>query len=271
RAVAEAAESSGFSSVWVMDYLLQLPPLGGPGASILEGYVALGSLAALTKHAELGTLVTGVTYRNPAHLAKQIASLDALTGGRAVLGIGAAWYDTEHAAYGWEFPAVKERFARLHEAVTICRGMFDNETFMFHGTYYNVTDARVVPRPQRRIPIMIGGSGEKKTLRMVAELADMCNIGGTAQVVGKKLAILDEHCAAVGRAPHEVKRTAMVSLFVSPNDTERDSLRQLVGYDTTDDVRDRIIIATASEATQDLAAIVAAGVDEVLVNLPLVK
>jgi F420-dependent oxidoreductase-like protein len=254
-----------------MDHLLQLPPLGGPGASILEGYVALGSLAALTKRAELGTLVTGVTYRNPAHLAKQIASLDALTGGRAVLGIGAAWYDTEHAAYGWEFPAVKERFARLHEAVTICRGMFDNETFTFHGTYYSVVEARVVPRPQRRIPIMIGGSGEKKTLRMVAELADMCNIGGTTQVVAKKLAILDEHCAAVGRDPSDVKRTAMVSLFVSPNEAEQDSLRQLLGYDSNTDVRDRMIVATADEATENLAAIVAAGVDEAIVNLPLIK
>ena len=271
RAGAEAAEQSGFSSLWVMDHMLQLPPLGGPGASILEGYVTLGALAAVTRRAELGTLVTGVTYRNPAHLAKQIATLDALSGGRIILGIGAAWYDTEHAAYGWPFPAVKERFERLHEAVTICRGMFDNETFSFEGDHYSVAEARVVPRPQRRIPIMIGGSGEKKTLRMVAELADMCNIGGTAAVVGKKLAILDEHCAAVGRAPHEVKRTAMVSLFVSPNDTERDSLRQLVGYDTTDDVRDRMIIATAGEATQDLAAIVAAGVDEVIVNLPLIK
>lgn len=271
RAAAEAAESSGFSSIWVMDHLLQLPPLGGPGASILEGYVALGSLAALTKRAELGTLVTGVTYRNPAHLAKQIASLDALTGGRAVLGIGAAWYDTEHAAYGWEFPPVKERFARLHEAVTICRGMFDNETFTFNGTYYNVVDARVVPRPQRRIPIMIGGSGEKKTLRMVAELADMCNIGGTAQIVAKKLAILDEHCAAVGRDPSEVKRTAMVSLFVSPNEAERDSLRQLVGYDSNTDVRDRMIVATADEATENVAAIVAEGIDEVIINLPLIK
>ncbi len=271
RAVAESAESSGFSSMWVMDHLLQLPPLGGPGASILEGYVTLGSLAALTKRVELGTLVTGVTYRNPAHLAKQIASLDALTGGRAVLGIGAAWYDTEHAAYGWEFPAVKERFARLNEAVAICRGMFDNETFTYHGTYYNVVDARVVPRPQRRVPIMIGGSGEKKTLRMVAELADMCNISGTAQIVAKKLAILDEHCAAVGRDPSDVKRTAMVSLFVSPNEAERDSLRQMVGYDSNAEVRDRMIVATADEATENVAAIVAAGVNEVIVNLPLIK
>jgi F420-dependent oxidoreductase-like protein len=270
RASAEAAEASGFSSLWVMDHLLQLPPLGGPGASILEGYVTLGALAAVTKRVELGTLVTGVTYRNPAHLAKQIATLDALSGGRVILGIGAAWYDVEHAAYGWDFPPVKERFERLNEAVAICRGMFDNETFSYSGTHYSVVEARVVPRPQRRIPIMIGGSGEKKTLRMVAELADLCNVGGTAGLVARKLAILDEHCAAVGRDPREVKRTAMVSLFVSPNDTERDGLRQLVGYDNAD-TRDRMIVATADEATENIAAIVAAGADEVIVNLPLIK
>ncbi|MEO8266250.1 MAG: LLM class F420-dependent oxidoreductase [Ilumatobacteraceae bacterium] len=271
RAAAEAAEASGFSSLWVMDHLLQLPPLGGPAASILEGYVTLGALAAVTKRVELGTLVTGVTYRNPAHLAKQIASLDALSGGRAILGIGAAWYDVEHAAYGWEFPPVKERFERLNEAVAICRGMFDNETFSYSGTHYSVADARVVPRPQRRIPIMIGGSGERKTLRMVAEFADLCNIGGTAGVVGRKLAILDQHCADVGRDPRDVKRTAMVSLFVSADDAERDGLRGLLSYDTNDEVRDRMIIATADEAAEGIAAIVAAGADQVIVNLPLIK
>jgi F420-dependent oxidoreductase-like protein len=271
RNAAEAAEEAGFSSLWVMDHLLQLPPLGGPAASILESYVTLGALAAVTTRVELGALVTGVTYRNPAHLAKEIATLDALSGGRIILGIGAAWYDTEHAAYGWEFPPVKERFERLHEAVAICRGMFDNETFSYSGTHYSVAEARVVPRPLRRIPIMIGGSGERKTLRMVAEFADLCNIGGTAGVVGRKLAILDEHCAAIGRDPSEVKRTAMISLFVSANDTERDGLRGLLNYDSDSGVRDQMIVATADEATENLAAVVAAGADEVIVNLPLIK
>ncbi len=271
RDSAEAAGAAGFSSLWVMDHLMQLPPLGGPAASILEGYVTLGALAAVTNRVELGTLVTGVTYRNPALLAKQIATLDALSGGRVILGIGAAWYDTEHAAYGWDFPPVKERFARLNEAVAICRGMFDNDTFTYTGTYYSVAEARVVPRPQRRIPLMIGGSGERKTLRMVAEFADLCNIGGTAGFVSRKLAILDEHCAAVGRNPGDIKRTAMTSLFVSPNDAERDALRGMLNYDNDSDVRDRMIIATADEATENLAAIVAAGVDEVIVNLPLIK
>jgi F420-dependent oxidoreductase-like protein len=271
RSAAAAAEDSGFSSLWVMDHLLQLPPLGGPAASILEGYVTLGALAAVTKRVELGTLVTGVTYRNPALLAKQIATLDALSAGRVILGIGAAWYDVEHVAYGWGFPPVKERFERLHEAVAICRGMFDNETFSFTGSHYSVAEARVVPRPQRRIPIMIGGSGEKKTLRMVAELADLCNIGGTAGVVGQKLAILDEHCAAAGRDPKTVKRTSMTSLFVSADDSERDGLRTLLGYESNSEVRDRMIIATANEAIDNLAAIVAAGADELIVNLPLIK
>lgn len=199
REAATAADKAGYSSLWVMDHMLQLPPLGGPAAPILEGYVLLGALASLTSTVELGTLVTGVTYRNPAHLAKQIATLDTLSGGRAILGIGAAWYDVEHVAYGWGFPPVRERFERLREAVTICRGMLDNPTFSFEGAHYRVADARVAPATIRRVPLMIGGSGPTKTLRMVAELADICNVGGTAEVVAAKLAILDGHCDAVGR------------------------------------------------------------------------
>ncbi len=271
RDTAEAAEGAGFSSLWVMDHLLQLPPLGGPAASILEGYVTLGALAAVTRRAELGTLVTGVTYRNPALLAKQIATLDALSGGRAILGIGAAWYDVEHEAYGWDFPPAPERLERLREAVTICRGMFDEETFTFTGTHYHVRQARVVPRPVRRIPIMIGGSGPRRTLRMVAELADVCNVGGTAETVATKLAILDEHCDAVGRERSAVKRTNLVTLFVCPDEAQRDGLRGIVGYDTNKDIRDAMIVATAPEATEQLAAIAAAGIDEIIVNLPLIK
>jgi F420-dependent oxidoreductase-like protein len=271
RDTARASEDAGFSSIWVMDHLLQLPPLGGPAASILEGYVTLGAIAAVTSTAELGTLVTGVTYRNPAHLAKQIATLDVLSGGRAILGIGAAWYDVEHAAYGWDFPPVAERFERLREAVTICRGMLDEETFTFEGRHHQVRDARVVPRPLRRVPLMIGGSGPKKTLRMVAELADMCNVSGTAVPVAEKLAILRAHCDDIGRDPATIRTSNMVSLFVCGTDAERDGLRDFLGYDTKQEVRDAMIVATAGEATEQLAAIASAGVDHVIVNLPLVK
>jgi F420-dependent oxidoreductase-like protein len=271
RDVAQTAEASGYSSIWVMDHLLQLPPLGGPAASILEGYVTLGALAAVTTTAELGALVTGVTYRNPAHLAKQIATLDTLSGGRVILGIGAAWYDVEHAAYGWDFPPVAERFERLREAVTICRGMLDEDSFTFEGRHYQVHEARVVPRPLRRVPLMIGGSGPKKTLRMVAELADMCNVSGTAGPVGEKLAVLRAHCDDLGRDPSTIRTSSMVSLFVCASDTERDGLRQLLGYDDKPEVRDAMIIATASQATDEVAAIAATGIDHVIVNLPLIK
>lgn len=271
RDAAVAAEDAGYSSLWVMDHFFQLPPLGGPAASMLEGYVTLGALAAVTSRVELGALVTGVTYRNPAILAKQIATLDTLTGGRAILGIGAAWYDVEHVALGVDYPPVKERFERLVEAVTICRGMFDHETFSFTGTHYRTDAARLVPRPQRRIPIMIGGSGPKKTLRLVAEHADLCNVSGTAEVVGPKLAVLDQHCLDIGRAPGSIKRTGLLSLFVCGTDDERDGLRSMLSYDTNPDVRTAMIIATRSEAVDQLAALVAAGLDEVIVNLPLIR
>ncbi len=269
REAATAADKAGYSSLWVMDHMLQLPPLGGPAAPILEGYVLLGALASLTSTVELGTLVTGVTYRNPAHLAKQIATLDTLSGGRAILGIGAAWYDVEHVAYGWGFPPVRERFERLREAVTICRGMLDNPTFSFEGAHYRVADARVAPATIRRVPLMIGGSGPTKTLRMVAELADICNVGGTAEVVAAKLAILDGHCDAVGRPRDEVKRTNMVSLFLREQG-EVGGIRAMLNYDGDENVRQAMIIATRDEAAEQLAALRQTGLDEIIVNLPLI-
>ena len=168
-----AAERSGFASVWVMDHFYQLPPLGGPDAPILEAYTLLGALAARTNRVTLGTLVTGVTYRNPALLAKIITTLDVISHGRAVLGIGAAWYDVEHDGLGFTYPSDRERLDRLEEAVQICRAMLLDERPSFNGKHYSVNDARNVPAPiQARVPIMIGGGGEKRTLKLVAQYAD---------------------------------------------------------------------------------------------------
>ena len=177
---ATAAEESGFSSLWVMDHFYQLPALGGAHQPMLEGYTLLGALAVRTDSVQLGTLVTGVTYRNPAMLAKIVTTLDVISKGRAVLGIGAAWHDVEHDALGFDFPPVKERMDRLEEAVQICRAMFREETPTFEGRYYSIDDARNVPRPIQAggPPIMIGGGGEKRTLRLVAQYADMCNVTG---------------------------------------------------------------------------------------------
>ncbi|HWW53494.1 MAG TPA: TIGR03560 family F420-dependent LLM class oxidoreductase, partial [Acidimicrobiales bacterium] len=159
---AQAGESAGFSSLWVMDHFWQLPALGGASQPMLEGYTLLGALATQTQTVKLGTLVTGVTYRNPALVAKIVTTLDVISGGRAILGIGAAWHDLEHEALGFEFPPAGERLDRLEEALQICRGMLREESPTFDGQYYRVHGATNLPRPLQPggIPILVGGGGE---------------------------------------------------------------------------------------------------------------
>jgi F420-dependent oxidoreductase-like protein len=207
--LARAAENAGFESVWVMDHFYQLPALGGGTQPMLEGYTLLGALAASTSRVRLGTLVTGVTYRNPAMLAKQVTTLDIISGGRAILGIGAAWHDVEHEAMGFDFPPVKERMDRLEEAVQICRAMFREETPSFDGRYYRVQAVHNVPRPIQPggPPIMIGGGGEKKTLRFVARYAQLCNLSAGPELP-HKLDVLREHCEREGRDYNEIEKTA---------------------------------------------------------------
>ena len=179
---ATAAEETGYDSVWVMDHFYQLPPMGGPTVPMLDSYTLLGALAARTSRVRLGTMVTGVTYRNPAHLAKIVTTLDVISGGRAILGLGAAWYDVEHEGLGFDFPPAGERLDRLEEALQICRAMFSEEAPTFDGRYYRIHQARNVPRPvQPGGPtILVGGGGEKRTLQLVARYADMCNLFGDA-------------------------------------------------------------------------------------------
>jgi F420-dependent oxidoreductase-like protein len=165
--LATTAEEAGFDSVWVMDHFFQLPSLGGPDQPMLEAYTLLGALAAVTRRVQLGTLVTGVTYRNPAILAKIVTTLDVISRGRAILGIGGAWYDVEHQGLGVDFPAAGVRLDMLEEAVQVCRAMFTGDDVSFSGTHYRLDHARNQPRPvQAGGPkIMIGGGGEKRTLR----------------------------------------------------------------------------------------------------------
>src|SRR4051794_19459396 len=200
-----AAEAGGFESVWVMDHFYQLPALGGSSQPMLEAYALLGALAASTSRVQLGTLVTGVTYRNPAILAKQVTTLDVISGGRAILGIGAAWHDEEHIGLGVDFPGAKERLDRLEEALQICRSMFTQESTTFSGRYYRTDGARNIPAPLRGdIPIMVGGSGEKRTLKLVAQYADVCNIHGGPAEIRRLNGVIDAHCATVGRDPAEI-------------------------------------------------------------------
>ncbi|MEZ0294014.1 MAG: TIGR03560 family F420-dependent LLM class oxidoreductase [Solirubrobacteraceae bacterium] len=206
--VARAAEEAGFTSLWVMDHFLQIPQIGREWEDMLESYTTLGYLAGVTRRLTLGTLVTGITYRNLAHLAKIVATLDVLSGGRAVCGLGAAWYEREHRLYGWEFPSRRERYALLEDALELLPLMWGPGAPRFEGRTVTVGEATCYPRPlQERIPILVGGSGERRTLRLVARHADACNLFGDPDTVRHKLAVLREHCAAERRDPATIAVT----------------------------------------------------------------
>ncbi|MET0999830.1 MAG: LLM class F420-dependent oxidoreductase [Marmoricola sp.] len=212
-AVARTADQGGLATLTMMDHYFQMEYLGGPAEQMLEGYTSLGFLAGQTTDLELGLLVTGVTYRHPGLLAKVVATLDVLSGGRAMLGLGAAWYAREHAGLGVPFPPTSERFERLEETLQICAQMWSDEDGAFEGTHYRLAETVCVPPPIRAggPRVVVGGSGERKTLRLVAQYADACNLFGfEPEEIGRKVAVLDRHCADVGRDPAEVQRTALV-------------------------------------------------------------
>ena len=217
--IAQAVEESGFSSFSVMDHLHQIPPVGPREWNMLEGNTILAAVAARTSRVSLGLLVGGVTYRNPAHLAKITTTLDVISGGRAVLGLGAAWFEEEHDAYGFRFPPLKERFEHLEDALQIARLMFTEEEPSFEGTHHSISNVLNNPRPLRGdIPILIGGSGEKKTLRFVAKYADACNIFGDVETVKHLLGVLRDHCDDVGRDYDEITKTRMATVFIGEDD-----------------------------------------------------
>ena len=212
-ATARAADEVGFRDLTFMDHWFQMEMLGGPAEPMLEGYTALGFLAAHTQRVRLGLLVTGVTYRHPGLLAKTVATLDVLSGGRARLGIGAAWYEREHVGLGVPFPPLAERFERLEETLQICRQMWSDDDGPFTGRHYQLAETVCVPRPLQapRPQIMVGGSGERKTLRLVAEYADACNLFGTTpEEVAHKLDVLGGHCADLGRDPADIEKTMII-------------------------------------------------------------
>ena len=268
---ALAAENSGFSSVWVMDHFWQLPALGGPDEPILEAYTLLGALAARTEHVQLGTLVTGVTYRNPALLAKMVTTLDIISKGRAILGIGAAWYDVEHVGYGFDFPGAGERLDRLEEAVLICRALLRDERPSFRGRFYSTDDARNVPKPLQvgGPPIMIGGSGEKRTLRLVAQYADMCNVSGGPETVRHKLDIMRAHCNEVGRDPAEITTTRLGTLVLTEDADETGRVRGFLAGLAGDQFDEQFTVGEADDVVRAVEGLIAAGIDTPIFNMPL--
>ena len=229
--VARAADEGGVTTLTLMDHYFQMEQLGGPAEPMLEGYTALGFLAGQTSNLELGLLVTGVTYRHPGLLAKIATTLDVLSGGRAMLGLGAAWYEREHDGLGVPFPPTSERFERLEETLQICRQMWSDDNGAYSGQHYQLAETVCVPPPIREggPRILIGGSGERKTLRLVAKYADACNLFGfEAEEVARKIAVLDAHCETEGRDPSEVQRTVL--LGTNPLDDIDGFLRRTEEY-----------------------------------------
>ncbi len=211
-ATARAAEDAGFTTLTLMDHWFQMEGMAPASDPMLDGYTALGYLAGQTERLRLGLLVTGVTYRHPGLLAKTLATLDVLSGGRALLGIGAAWYEREHLGLGVPFPPVAERFERLAEALAICRQMWSEDDGPFSGEHYTLAETLCRPRPLQAggPPVLIGGMGEKKTLRLVARYADACNLfDAGAEVLAHKIDVLARHCADAGRDPAEVRKTVI--------------------------------------------------------------
>ncbi len=211
--VGQAVEAAGVTHLSVMDHYFQMEQVLPATDPMLEGYTTLGYLAAHTSATRLGLLVTGVSYRHPGLLAKIVSTVDVLSGGRGELGIGAAWYEREHRGLGVPFPPVSERFERLEETLRICRQMWDPENNgAFEGKYYQLAETLCAPQPISKPPILIGGGGEKKTLRLVARYADACNLfASSPEEVGRKLGVLRGHCDEVGRDYSTIRKTVLVN------------------------------------------------------------
>jgi F420-dependent oxidoreductase-like protein len=247
--IAQAAEAAGFSSLWVMDHFFQIPPMGPAELEMLEGYSALSFCAAATKTVKLGTMATGVVYRHPGILVKTATTLDVLSGGRAYLGIGAAWFEREARGLGTPFPPIAARFEQLEEALRIAKQMWSGDAGAFAGTHFQLAETLCRPLPLSRPhpPILVAGSGEKRTLRLVAQYADACNLYGDAEMVQPKLDILKRHCDAVGRDYADIEKTTLGSAYLAPGK------------------------GTAAEVIARCRALAAIGVDHAIFNMPNVE
>jgi F420-dependent oxidoreductase-like protein len=255
--LAQAAEKAGFDLVTVMDHFYQIGPVGREDEPMLEAYTTLGALAMKTERVLLGTMVSGVTYRNPAMLAKIVTTLDVISKGRAVLGIGAAWNESEHAGYGFDFPPIGGREDRLEEALTIIRAMFSQARPTFEGTHFRIDRALNVPRPiQPAGPkILVGGGGEKRTLKLAARFADITNWFGSLEEASPKLEVLDRHCEAVGRDPAEILRTVSVPLVLAESEGDKTAVLAQI----PEERRGMVVPATVPEAADILHRYMDAG------------
>lgn len=259
-AQAREAEAAGFDSVFLMDHFYQLPMLGSPDQPMLEAYTALGALATATEKVLLGTLVTGNTYRNPTLLAKIITTLDVVSQGRAVLGVGTGWFELEHTQLGYEFGTFTERFAKLDEALQILLPMIAGERVTFEGRYYRTEEALAVPRLRDHIPLMIGGSGEKKTFGLAARYFDHLNVIASFAELPGKVAALARRCGEVDRDPATLETSVLLTAVPDPKFTN-DMVPSAM--------RGRMVVGSPEQIAETVKAnVVDVGIDGVIVNLP---
>jgi F420-dependent oxidoreductase-like protein len=242
-AQAQEAEAAGFDSVFVMDHFYQLPGLGTPDQPMLEAYTALGGLATATERLQLGTLVTGNTYRNPTLLAKAITTLDVISQGRAILGIGTGWFELEHQQLGFEFGTFTDRFNRLEEALQIIVPMIEGERPTFSGKYYRTEEAMANPRFRDHIPLMIGGSGEKKTIPLAAKYFDHLNIITGFDELPHKVQVVEDRCEQIGRDPATLETSMLVMALIDEKATEDmipDEFRQNIVFGGPDQITEQV-------------------------------
>jgi F420-dependent oxidoreductase-like protein len=256
-AQAREAESAGFDSVFVMDHFYQLPMLGSPDQPMLEAYTALGALATATERVQLGALVTGNTYRNPTLLAKNITTLDVVSAGRAILGIGAGWFELEHDQLGFEFGTFTQRFKRLEESMQILDPMIKGEHSTFSGEYYTTDSAFANPRYRDRVPIMIGGQGEKKTFAIAARYADHLNMTAAFDQLPAKLEALSQRCDEAGRDRSTIETSVLLTALVDDNASVPEQMSQRMVAGSADSVAEQI-----------KTKVLDAGIDGVVMNMP---
>jgi len=250
------AAETGWDGVWFADHFM--PFSSDESGPIHEAWTLLAGIAATVPDVRIGPLVTGNTYRNPGVLAKMATTVDHISGGRVVLGLGAGWQENEHRAYGIEFSTVKGRLDRLEEACQMILALRGGEVSNFTGEHYRLVDAPLSPKPVGPLPLLIGGGGEKRTLRITAQYADEWNIWGTPDLMRQKMKVLDAHCAEVGRGPAEIERSAVALMFISHDIEWVASMRER-------DLGRPTIVGTPAEVRDIVADYVEAGVDELIV------
>ena len=255
--LAKHVEQTGWDGIWYADHFM--PNAEDTSAAWPEAWMTLAALAPIVPRVRLGTLVTGNTYRHPAVLAKMAATLDHISSGRVVLGLGSGWQENEHRQYGIPFYTVRERLDRLKEACAVIKSLFTETTSDYSGRFYQLEGASLEPKPvQQPLPLLIGGGGEKVTLRITAQYGDEWNVWGTVDTLKHKMAVLDRHCADVGRDPSSIQRSAVALLFMSNDESFVKSMRDR-------NMAQAAIIGSPSQVRDTVAAYEAAGVDELIV------